>query len=347
MLYELRGREYVRQGGSRVISRVTNITLSRVTKAFSAGLNLRGCAVVFLGISLSACSALSGHGGGGPVVQASRSVPFALPAASKTKPASGANAKVVYSDLSLRKAQPVEAGWSAETPKEADGELGDVTGSTAVNDPIEPVNRLVFAVNDAVDVIGLKPVATTYKFWVPEALRNSLRNFLRNLATPVTLLNDILQGNGKRAGETLARFALNTTIGFGGLGDPATEMGLQYHFEDFGQTLAVHGVGEGPYLVLPLLGPSTLRHTVGRGVDFATDPLTYVLWKKPIYYSGGRKGAELLDKRTGLLKTVDDLKETSVDYYATIRSTYRQNRLSEINNGEVDVEDLPDISDLE
>jgi phospholipid-binding lipoprotein MlaA len=283
-------------------------------------------------------------------ILAAKVVPAAKVASSKRK-VPGKNARIRFSDLNLRKAQPMDAGWSSTNPKDegdaASGDLDEPTGSAEVNDPIEPVNRLVFAVNDAVDVIVLKPVATTYKFWAPEALRNAVRNFLRNLATPVTLLNDVLQGNGSRAGKTLARFALNTTIGFGGLGDPATEMGLQYHFEDFGQTLAVHGVGEGPYLVLPLLGPSTLRHTVGRGVDFATDPLTYVLWKKPIYYAGGRKGAEILDNRTELLKTIDDLKETSVDYYATIRSTYRQNRLSEINNGEVDIEDLPDISDLE
>jgi len=336
-----------------VILRARKIILSEKKEIFASGFGLRGLALVLLGISLSACSGMPGGGGVSPVIQAVQPISSPIRSGPVSEVASNRNVDVRYRDLALRKAAPMEAGWSSAGVKAKDDAASDAddleaaSGSLDVNDPIEPVNRLIFAVNDAVDVIVLKPVATTYKFWVPEALRNSLRNVLRNLATPVTLLNDLLQGDAKRAGKTLARFALNTTIGFGGLGDPATEMGLQYHYEDFGQTMAVHGVGEGPYLVLPILGPSTLRHTVGRGVDFATDPLTYVFWNKPLYYSGGRKGAEVLDTRTDLLETVDDLKETSVDYYATVRSTYRQNRLSEINNGEVVVEELPDISDLD
>ena len=255
--------------------------------------------------------------------------------------------------------RPVVAGWAksavktahapAETDPVADPAPGDsvVTGSTPVNDPLEPLNRFVFAVNDGLDTLVIKPVAVTYKFWVPEIFRNSLRNVLHNLATPVTLLNDVLQGNMKRAGNTLGRFVLNTTIGFGGLGDPASEMGLPYHFEDFGQTLAVHGVGEGFYLVLPVLGPSSARHTVGRVVDFASDPLTWYLWNKPIEYSLANRGALLLNNRTRLLTTIDGVKESSVDYYATLRSIYRQNRQNEINNGNVEVDALPDISDLE
>lgn len=260
---------------------------------------------------------------------------------------------------SSTKARPVEAGWTkgkdeGESAKgaeakaeEADAETDESVGIIGPNDPLEPMNRFVFAVNDAMDTVILKPVAVTYDFWMPEPLKNSIRNVLRNLATPVTLLNDVLQGDLSRAKTTVGRFVINSTIGFAGLGDPATEFGMAYHFEDFGQTLAVHGVGEGFYLVLPALGPSTLRHTVGRAVDVVTDPLTWVLWHRPLYYSGVRRGTLAVSNRAELLDTLRDLRGTSVDYYATLRSTYRQNRRSEINNGQVEVEELPDISDLD
>ncbi len=315
---------------------MVSVFLSGLKGSLAGSRYWRGLVFLCLGFVVSACSGLPGTSASDISLRTLAPEPVAAPAPSQSKVAM------------LKKAGPVDAGWLSNGGKKAEeGEDDAEMDGSGVKDPFEPANRLVFAVNEAVDFAVLKPVATTYEFWIPEALRNSARNFFRNLATPVTLLNDLLQGDIKRAGNTLARFALNSTIGFGGLGDPATEMGVEYHYEDFGQTLAVHGVGEGPYIVLPVLGPSTLRHTVGRGVDFATDPLTYVLWNKPIYYSGGRKGAELVSQRADLLKTMDDLKDTSVDYYATIRSTYRQNRLSQINNGIVDVEDLPDISDLD
>lgn len=307
-------------------------------------------AVVALGCLLPACSA--GH------VTRTASVSVAPPLKSSLD--AGPEDMTVIRVSALPKARPVEAGWtsgkgkekavdeSAEKTAKVDAEDGGdgAMENIDIKDPFETPNRLIFAVNDAMDVIIFKPVATTYDFWTPEPLKNSLRNVLRNLATPVTLLNDVLQGNLKRAQTTLGRFVLNSTIGFAGLGDPATEMGLNYHYEDFGQTLAVHGVGEGFYLVLPVLGPSSLRHTAGRAVDVVSDPLTWVLWNKPLVYRFSRRPAQGLVNRAELLGTLSDIKSTSVDYYATIRSTYRQNRLKEINNGVIEVEELPDISDL-
>lgn len=304
----------------------------------------RNVAVLMVGGLLSACSMHHSS------TTASLQSKIAAPVAAKHKSAAPAVTKIRVTNLRI--AQPVEAGWTKGKPGSSEGKAaedgaGDSEGFMDANDPLEPANRVIFAVNDAVDTIVLKPVAVTYDFWTPEPLKNSVRNVLRNLATPVTLLNDILQGNLDRARTTVGRFVLNSTIGFAGLGDPATEMGLRYHYEDFGQTMAVHGVGEGFYLVLPVLGPSSLRHTVGRAVDFATDPLTWYLWKRPIEYRIGRRAAQTVSNRAALIDTLDDLKNTSVDYYATIRSTYRQNRLKEINNGKIEVEELPDISDLD
>ncbi|MSO54237.1 MAG: VacJ family lipoprotein [Rhodospirillales bacterium] len=132
--------------------------------------------------------------------------------------------------------------------------------------------RAVFAFNQALDTLIVKPLAEDY-LELPEQVWASIHNFLQNLRTPVVLFNDVMHGNGERAGTTVARVALNTTLGIGGLFDPATAAGYPRHSEDFGQTLAVWGVDEGPYIVWPILGPSNPRDTVGFTVDFFTDPL--------------------------------------------------------------------------
>jgi len=140
----------------------------------------------------------------------------------------------------------------------------DVSGA---NDPYEATNRKIFNFNQQLDKAVMKPVAQAYVDVVPEPARDGVHNFLVNLNLPVTFANDILQGEIERTGETVARFTVNTTIGIGGLLDVATRIGVPFHTEDFGQTLAVWGVGEGPYLVLPLLGPKPPRDAVGYAVD--------------------------------------------------------------------------------
>jgi phospholipid-binding lipoprotein MlaA len=161
-------------------------------------------------------------------------------------------------------------------------------------------------------------------------VRNSVRNFLRNLRTPVILANDLLQGDLERAEITFTRFFINSTIGLLGVFDIAAESGFTYHDEDFGQTMGTYGAGEGFYLVLPILGPSSLRDGGGRIVDILLDPLTYLA---PQEVGLGRAVATGIDYRSRNIEELDELKADSLDFYARIRSLYRQFRENEINNG--------------
>ncbi|MCZ6763653.1 MAG: VacJ family lipoprotein, partial [Alphaproteobacteria bacterium] len=132
------------------------------------------------------------------------------------------------------------------------GAAGDPRGTDEIADPLENFNRTMFAFNDKVDTVAIKPVARVYRFVLPEPVRKAIRSFLRNVNTPVILANDLMQGQFGRAEQTTARFLINTTVGIGGLFDIAEKVGIEYHSEDFGQTLAVWGLGDGFYLVLPL-----------------------------------------------------------------------------------------------
>ena len=214
-------------------------------------------------------------------------------------------------------------------PKDADA----VAEFRQTNDPAEPTNRAIFAFNRGFDAVILKPLATVYRE-TPQLFQDSVHNVLNNLRTPVILLNDLLQGEFKRAGETLGRFVINTTIGAGGVGDVAADLGIPYHNEDFGQTLAVWGVPEGPYVMLPVIGPSNPRDAVGLVADFYADPLN--LWaantdREWIIYT--RAGVRAIDLRARNYDVLEDLERTSLDYYAAIRSLYRQRRADEIRNG--------------
>jgi phospholipid-binding lipoprotein MlaA len=203
------------------------------------------------------------------------------------------------------------------------------------NDPLEPMNRYFFELNYAADELLLKPLAGWYYVALPNFAQDGVRNVLRNVHSPVVLANDLFQGETDRAGVTVSRFLVNSTMGLGGLFDIAARMGLDYHDEDFGQTLAVHGVGEGPYLMLPLLGPSNPRDAAGRVVDMLFDPLTYIGVFGGVDNIGlGAAVVDGLDTRARNLKTLDEIRKGSLDYYATIRSLYRQHRNDEINNGE-------------
>jgi phospholipid-binding lipoprotein MlaA len=214
------------------------------------------------------------------------------------------------------------------------------------NDPIENVNRDLFAISLAVDTVVTKPVATAYRDVVPIEVRGILRNFLNNLSSPSIFANDLLQGSPDRAGTTLVRAIVNTTFGIGGFFDVAEGWGYPRHSEDFGQTLAVWGVGEGPYLMLPLLGPSNPRDLVGRGVDFFLDPLSYVQWGDEAYVPYVRTGVDVIDFRARNIYTLNDIDRTSADFYAATRSLYRQSRNNEINNGVSSAQDLEDLPDF-
>jgi len=214
-----------------------------------------------------------------------------------------------------------------------------------VNDPFEEVNRVMFGVHNAADKVVIAPIARVYSTVIPEPGRGVIRNFLRNLNSPVIFANDIMQGEGARAGTTFARFGINSTIGVLGLFDPATEMGYERHHEDFGQTLAVHGMSEGPYLFLPILGPSPPRDLIGRVADVAMDPITWIGGEDFQYFKYGRTAVQVIEFRAQNLDTLDEIERTSIDYYAAVRSLYRQSREGAIRNGEFDFEDLPDLGD--
>jgi phospholipid-binding lipoprotein MlaA len=210
------------------------------------------------------------------------------------------------------------------------------------NDPFEGSNRFFFGVNQVLDDLLLRPVAVVYRAVLPDFARDGVRNFLNNLNSPVIFANDVLQGEGDRAGDTLIRFGVNSTIGVGGLFDVAKDLGHPYHDEDFGQTLAVWGVEDGPYFYFPLMGPSSARDFTGFVVDRGFDPLTYVNWGDKDYIPIARTALNVIDLRSRNIETLDDIERSSVDYYASIRSLYRQSRADAIRNGAPSKE-LPDF----
>ena len=203
------------------------------------------------------------------------------------------------------------------------------------NDPLEPMNRYFFEVNHFLDEVIVKPFAGYYHTALPQFAQDSVRNVVRNLHSPTILANDMFQGSFDRAGDTSSRFLINSTLGVGGLIDVADMFGIKYHDEDFGQTLGYYGSGEGPYLMLPVLGPSNPRDLTGKVVDYVLDPLTWVGY---IYNVGWintvRGGLEGLDTRARNMQAIEELQKGSVDFYATIRSLYRQHRNDAIRNGE-------------
>lgn len=216
-----------------------------------------------------------------------------------------------------------------------------------LNDPFEPVNRVSFEVGVVIDKALVRPVAVVYRGVVPVEVRNAIRNVLNNLNSLSVFANNLLQGEMERAGVTLARAFINSSVGIGGIFEIAEGWGLPRHHEDFGQTLAVWGVGEEPYMFVPLIGPANLRDLVGRGVDYILDPLaapaSAVDWARHGYIPTVRGGVDLLDLRARHIKTLDDIELTSVDFYASVRSLYRQARKHKINNGAAHVEELPDF----
>jgi len=203
-----------------------------------------------------------------------------------------------------------------------------------INDPIEPFNRAIFGFNQGVDKAVIKPITGVYRTIAPDPVRRGVHNFLGNLRAPVILFNDIMQGEMERAGTTIMRFLINSTVGILGFRDQAAEWGYAPHREDFGQTLAVWSVPEGPYVMLPVLGPSNPRDAVGIVVDFLIDPLNW--WASNTdreYITYTRTAVSGIDTRDQLWDVLEDLERSSIDYYAAIRSLYRQRRADEIRNG--------------
>ena len=198
-------------------------------------------------------------------------------------------------------------------------------------DPLEPFNRKVYAFNDTVDKAVLKPVAKGYVAVVPEMARRGVTNFFNNLGMIVTTLNDALQLKGTKVPVDIARFLTNTIFGLGGLIDVATELKIEYRKEDFGQTLGYWGVGSGPYLVLPLFGPSDLRDAPGLAVDFVTSPLYY--WDADAEVRWALFGLDVVNTRANLLGAEKFLDTAAMDRYTFLRDTYLQRREYLIRDG--------------
>jgi phospholipid-binding lipoprotein MlaA len=216
------------------------------------------------------------------------------------------------------------------------------------NDPLEPFNRAVFAFNNGFDKIALAPAARIYRTLGPAIVRDGISNFVYNWKEPVTFINDILQAEPKRAGISLGRFLINSTFGLLGFLDTASYWGIEGHKEDFGQTFAVWGIGEGFYLMLPFLGPSSARDFSGFMLDFFYDPVSMTLTNHGLtYIRYGRLAMRGLIYREKNLETLDDLSRSSADFYATIRSAYRQNRQYKISNGVINIDDEDDMFDEE
>lgn len=198
-----------------------------------------------------------------------------------------------------------------------------------VKDPWEGYNRAMFSFNDALDRAILKPVTQGYRFVMPDFAEKGVHNFFENLSDVVTMFNNLLQGKPGEATQDFARVVFNTTVGIGGVFDVATVMGIPKHDEDFGQTLGVWGVESGPYLVLPLLGPSTVRDGLGKVPDMMVDPVTHVDDNQAEL---GLRVLRLIDTRAQLLEAE---KVIAGDRYGFIRDAYLQRRQFEVNDGEV------------
>lgn len=205
------------------------------------------------------------------------------------------------------------------------------------NDPLEPTNRVIYAVNNGLDTVLLRPLAIAYRAVLPDMVRSHIHNVLGNLGMPVQLANDILETHPRKAGDSLMRFAINSTLGVGGIFDAATDMGYPDHDADGGITLALWGLPNGPYLFLPVFGPSSPRDAAGTGIDQAINPFTWVGHGSTDRALGYAKtGIGALDARSRVLDDLDKITSQALDPYATIRSLYRQHRQSEIEDARAD-----------
>ena len=203
-------------------------------------------------------------------------------------------------------------------------------------DPLEGVNRGVYKFNDVTDKVIFKPVASGYKAITPTPVRKGVNNFFNNLGSITTVLNDLLQFKFAHAFTDAGRFVINSTFGLAGLIDVAGMDNIPQHKEDFGQTLGYWGAGNGAYLVLPILGPSSVRDTTGLVFDiFTTDPITYVHRGGNVATSNWLRAAQFIDKRTELLDAKDLVDDASLDPYAFARDAYMQRRDSLIADGVV------------
>lgn len=210
------------------------------------------------------------------------------------------------------------------------GVLGGCATANDPRDPLEPINRGIYQFNEGVDTILLKPAAEVYQAVIPPVARTGVSNVFSNINDVVVALNNLLQGKINEALSDVGRVLINTTAGLFGIFDVATPVGLEKHEEDFGQTLGYWGVGDGPYLVLPILGPRTTRDTGGLVVDFLTDPVSYI---DPSRDRNQVLGLRLVSRRAELLGASQLLSVAALDEYEFVRDAYLQRRRNLIHDG--------------
>lgn len=207
------------------------------------------------------------------------------------------------------------------------------TDQDGAYDPFESVNRRVFEFNHSLDKGAALPAATYYKHALPDGLRTGLHNFLSNLNIPVTMANDLLQGDLTYAGYAACRLGVNTTVGILGIVDRATDMGCPSREEDFGQTLGSYGVPGGPYMVLPLIGSTLPRDIAGKlAVDHYFNPISYLQYNGKTYVGWGQNLIKVVDQRSRAVSSLREVERNSVDYYSAMRRLYMQRRNAAIHN---------------
>ena len=214
-----------------------------------------------------------------------------------------------------------------------------------IYDPLESVNRIIFSFNNAADQIILEPISKGYRK-LPSPIQTGIGNFLNNLKMPLVVVNQLLQGQGGNAVETSGRFIINSTAGLLGLIDVAEKVGLEQKQEDFGQTLATWGVGDGFYIVLPIFGPSNVRDASGMILTSITDPINaYAVTEGEDWVIPVKTASNAINDRSKIIDEVNALRDNSLDYYAAVRSSYYQNRKAAIlNNNDNTSMPLPLIS---
>ena len=223
----------------------------------------------------------------------------------------------------------------AQRPNPADADA--VAEYRDADDPLEPTNRVFYAINDGIDTAVLRPAALAYRNVVPATVRTHTHNVLTNLGEPVALFDDMLSGKPRRAGDSLMRMVINTSIGVGGIFDVATDWGYPNHSTDAGLAFALWGIPDGTYLFLPILGPNNPRDASGFAADIVMDPSTWVGRGPVLQGLGvGRVVFGAIDARERVLDDFDRIKAQALDPYATIRSLARQHRTSEINDARRD-----------
>lgn len=205
--------------------------------------------------------------------------------------------------------------------------------NSEIIDPYEKENRVIHNFNDKLDILILRPVSVGYSI-LPNPLEEGISNLLQNISEPINFTNFLFQGEIEKAFKSISRFLINSTIGLIGLVDVAEKINLEKNNTDFGFTLKSWGIEEGPYLVVPFFGPRSTRHLTGSIIDMVTNPLNYILKDEDSVIRISPSLLYAVSARSGNMETIDNLRETSIDYYASLKSIYFQNRFSEeINEG--------------